>query len=141
MGKITLKGFCEYMGNEALVRAVKNQMGLGVADFFRELSEVRYAAQGVTGFIYYSETVWFWRKNRKLITDMMKDLAESMGEGLVESVMNYVQVKKDGWAEEEVAMALYGNYNDELDQIYNIFAWGALEEVAFRYQDYEYENR
>lgn len=141
MGKITLKGFCDYMGNEELVRAVKNQIGLSVNDFFDTLSNVHYASQGVTGFIYYSETVWFWRKNRKVITQAMKDCAESTGESLLQMVMNFKSIKDGGWDESEVAMALYGKYNDDLTQIYNDFAWFALEEVAFRYQDYEYENR
>lgn len=143
--KKTLKAFCEYVGNEngvAIVKAVRRQIGMSLEDFFDELSNVSNsscgAAGGYTGFIYYSETVSFWRKHRKIITEMMKELAGITGENLLESVMNYGAIRDQGWAEDEVGKALYGNYDENLDGIYNIFAWGALEEVAHYYDDWCY---
>lgn len=142
----TLKNFIDYCGESlgALVRPVKNQMGCDVTEFWQHLNDVSRsycgAAAGFTGFIYYSETVAFWRKNRKAITACMEELADDLGENLLQMVSNFNGFK-GVYTDDELGRALYGNYNSDYDQIYNGFAWFALEEVANRYADYDYENR
>lgn len=63
-----------FLANESnelatVAKAVKNQIGLPLADVLEELHSIsRHGiAAGYTGFIYYSETVSFWRKNRAKI--------------------------------------------------------------------------
>lgn len=146
MAKLRLKDFIEYTNTDGrLINAVKRQTGCNWEDFQDELHNVASspcgAAGGFSGFIYYSETCGFWRRNRKAIIEMMEELAFSLGENLLISVMSYTAIKDGGYTEDEVGRALYGNYNEDLKYIYNIFAWGALEEVAHWYEDFEYENR
>lgn len=141
----TLKNFSEYCGETlgALVRPVKNQLGVNVAEFWQELEDVNRsycgAAAGFSGFIYYVDTVKFWRKNRKAITRYMDELADGIGDANKLAMVCGFNGLKD-YEQDEIARALYGNYNDELDQIYNVFAWFALEEVAHAYDNFSYET-
>jgi hypothetical protein len=68
----------------------------------------------------------------------MEELADGIGENVLQMVCNFNGLKD--YDTEEIAKALFGNYNSDYDQIYNVFAWFALEEVANRYADYSYEN-
>ena len=68
----------------------------------------------------------------------MKALADSLGENLLGLVCGFNGLKD--YEQDEIGRALYGNYNEDLTQIYNVFAWYALEEVAHRYSDWVYEN-
>ncbi len=147
MKTLTIKSFKESLSVElaALVYPVKNQLGASSrVEFWQELQNVSNspygAAAGFGGFIYYSDTVKFWRKNRQKITKYMNLLAWELGEKNALSLCQGFNGLKD-YESEEIARALYGNYNSDLDQIYNVFAWFALEEVANRFADFEYENR
>lgn len=145
MAKLTLKNFIEFTNtNGKLIKAVKRQSGDNWDDFQDYLKDVSNspcgAAGGFYGFIYYSETCAFWRRNRKVITERLNDLAFELGENMLQMVMSFGGIKGK-FSEDEVGRALYGNYNSDLDQIYNVFAWFALEEVANWYSDFEYENR
>lgn len=146
MAKLTLKNFIEFTNTDGkLIKAVKRQYGYGWDDFQDYLKNVSNspcgAAGGFSGFIYYSETSDFWRRNRKIITEQLSELAFSHGENVLQMVMSFGGVKDGDFSEDEFGRALYGNYNSDLDQIYNVFAWFALEEVASWYSDFEYENR
>lgn len=146
MAKLRLKDFVEFTNTDGkLIKAVKRQTGRDWSDFQDCLKNVSNspcgAAGGFGGFIYYSETVAFWRRNRKIITEHLNDLAFSLGENTLQMVMLFGGIKDGDFSEDEIGRALYGRYNSELDQIYNVFAWFALEEVASWYSDFEYENR
>ena len=146
MAKLTLKNFIEFTNTDGkLIKAVKRQYGYGWDDFQDCLKNVSNspcgAAGGFGGFIYYSETVAFWRRNRKIITERLNDLAFELGENTFQMVMSFGGVKDGDFSEDEIGRALYGNYNSDLDLIYNVLAWFALEEVANWYSDFEYENR
>ena len=146
MAKLRLKDFVEFTSTDRkLIKAVKRQTGRDWSDFQEEMKNVSNslcgAAGGFCGFIYYSEPVAFWRRNRKIITEHLNDLAFSLGENTLQMVMLFGGIKDGDFSEDEIGRALYGRYNSELDQIYNVFAWFALEEVANWYSDFEYENR
>ena len=146
MAKLTLKNFIEFTNTDGkLIKAVKRQYGYGWDDFQDYLKNVSNspcgAAGGFSGFIYYSETSGFWRRNRKIITKQLSELAFSLGENVLQMVMSFGGIKDGDFSEDEVGRALYGNYNPDLYQIYNVFAWFALEEAASWYSDFEYENR
>lgn len=144
--KKTIKNFREYCGETlgALVVPVKNQMGLGVDEFFSELENVSKsycgAAAGFGGFIWYTETVSFWRRNKAKIMAYADDMAESLCETTLDMVCGFGGFK-DSFTSDEIGRALYGNYDEDLTQIYNGMAWFVLEELAYRYSDWEYENR
>lgn len=146
MAKLTLKNFIEFTNTDGkLIKAVKRQYGYGWDDFQDYLKNVSNspcgAAGGFSGFIFYSETSNFWRRNRKIITEQLSEVAFSLGENVLQMVMSFGGIKDGDFTEDEVGRALYGNYNSDLDQVYNVFAWFALEEVASWYSDFEYENR
>lgn len=145
MAKLTLRNFIEFTNTDGkLIKAVKRQCGYGWDDFQDYLKNVSNspcgAAGGFSGFIYYSETSGFWRRNRKIITKQLSELAFSLGENVLQMVMSFGGIKDGDFSEDEVGRALYGNYNPDLCQIYNVFAWFALEEVASWYSDFKYEN-
>lgn len=142
--KKNLKNFKEYCGGSlaALVGAVKFQSGAGsVSEFFDYLENVTAspcgAAAGFTGFIYYSETVSFWRVHRAQITAYMRELAASLGESYFDMVCSFNCLHN--YEQEEIGRALFGRYDEELTHIYNVFALFALEEVANRFSDFSYE--
>lgn len=136
--KTTLKTFENYGGQNlyAVALAVKKQTGLNKEDFFAELENVLQspygAAAGFGGFIYYSETVNFWRKNKAKILRFAEDQADELGQNVVDMVAGFKGIKDD-FTTGEIAAALYGRFNDDYTQIYNIMAWYCLEEVAFYY--------
>lgn len=129
----------------ALITPVMNQSG---CDTWREFTEYLDnvnaspygAAAGFSGFIYYSETVEFWRKNRKKITRLMTDEAESLGESSALSMVQQFNGLKN-YEADEIARALYGRYDEDLTQIYNVFAWYVLEELANAWENFKYENQ
>lgn len=134
-----------FLANEStelatVAKAVKNQMGLPLADVLENLYSIsRHSiADGYTGFIYYSETVAFWRKNRAKISALMNYEADSLGENVFTMVRAFRSL--GGNTGDELGRALYGNYCDDLTQIYNVFAWYAAESVAYRFGEFCYEN-
>ena len=145
MAKLKLKDFVEFTNTDGkLIKEVKCQTGRnweGFQDLLRNIAAYSCGAAGsFRGFIFTSENVEFWRRNRKIITECLNDLAFSLGENMLQMVMKFGGIKDGDFSEDEVGRALYGRYNSDLDWIYNIFARFALEEVANWYSDFEYEN-
>ena len=135
MAKLTLKGVKEYTSEStaAMVRPVYNQMGCdNVAGHGADC--------GFNGFIYYSETVAFFRAHRSAIVRMVSELADDLGEDAVAMVKGF-KCLNNCYTYDEVARAMYGRYDDDLTQIYNALSWYALEEVANAASNYKYENK
>lgn len=84
---------------------------------------------GYGGFIYYQDTVKFWRKHRKIITKLAEEEWNELGYASLLDMISSFKCN-DGWSTDEVAKAFYGNYNDDYDQIYNCLAWYAAENVC-----------
>lgn len=84
---------------------------------------------GYGNFIYYSDTVSFWRKNKQQIILLMEEVADSIGENILEMAQGFGCLGKD-YELSEIAKCLYGNYSEKNRvHIYNAFAWFAAEEV------------
>jgi hypothetical protein len=81
---------------------------------------------GFSGFIYTGDTVAFWRKYRHTISAILADDADSMGEDILSLVQSFGCLGPD-YSLQEIGRALYGNYNSDLDTIYNALAWYAAE--------------
>ena len=136
----------EFLRNEspalaAVAKAVARQMHGENSETLDELAYISESSCGIaggyTGFIYYSDTVDFWRKNRAKITALINYEAESLGENPLKMVCRFRSL--EGFSVAEIARALYGRYSDDLTKIYNTFAWFAAEEVAYRFAEYCYE--
>jgi hypothetical protein len=102
---------------------------------------------GYCGFIYYTDTNEFYRKNKKAIVEMAEEMADSLGENVIEMVCGF-NCFKGGTHQErrelqaEVARALYGrSKQDGYWNVPNALAWFAGEEVAKAWGDYVYEAK
>lgn len=120
--------------HKQLIKAVINQLG-GAGYELQIKNTLQGGANcGINGFIYYSDTVSFWRKNRAAITAMLEELADSLGEDVVSMVSSFNSIKGD-YTTTEIGKAIFGRYNEEFTNIYNTLAWFALEEVGRMFED------
>lgn len=126
--KTTAQAIADSGLDSRVVRAVVRRIGReSIEDVNRH-----GIAGGFSGFIYYSDTVNFWRKYKAEIITMLEDLCSDLGEGLLETVFNWL----DGdWSTTEIGAAIYGKYSADFDVIYNALAWFAAEEVCRAFED------
>jgi hypothetical protein len=98
---------------------------------------------GIPGFIYYSETIPFFIKNRQDIVNHMEQTAEEMGTDIISMVQSFGVFRySDKPTPSEIGRALWdsGKKWDDLTSLYNVFAWYALEEVSRTWYRYLEEN-
>ena len=108
------------------------------------------AAGGFRGFIYYSETVDFTMKNRAAIIEKLREDVESGlfdgCNGIISAVLMFNCLKTEdkqerAELEEEAAICLFGDPEEyrrrDFAQVANALAWAALEDLAFRFCDWE----
>lgn len=126
-----------------LIRNVAHQIG------DKELLEdvARHGADaGYPGFTYYSDTVAFFKRNRKEIVELVMRMADDMGEPAAEMVAAFnclagrslkpgMQDHKRHRQLQEYLPSVYrclggGRLTDEDDIVANALAWFAAEEVA-----------
>ena len=117
---------------ESLVRAVVKQAG-GWESFKESAPDIsRHGIDaGFNGFIYYSDTIAFTKRNREEIVEMAKEQANDFGMGLVEMIKGFNCLK--GVTEGEIIDGLIGASEDT--RVPNALAWYAVEEVARAYCD------
>jgi hypothetical protein len=117
---------------ESLVRSVVRQMG-GWESFKESAPDItRHGISGgFHGFIYYSDTIAFAKRNRKAILEMATEQADQFGQGLVEMIKGFRCL--GGATETEIVEGLAGRGTDT--QVPNGLAWYAGEEVARAYCD------
>lgn len=125
--------------DKRLIKAVKDQLGDDEEDLkitFEDISNHGIDG-GYGGFIYYSDTIKFFKKNRKLITNLVFEMAEEFGQTPIEFVRGFNCLKNTfdnaAEAEAEISRALYGRLSQDDTQVPNALAWFAGEEVA-RYE-------
>lgn len=121
-----------------LQKAVIEQMGYDVKkdkdEYLEVFKSLRNAADGYNGFIYYSETIDFWKKNKKEIIQHLKDLALELGEkSYLDVVLGFQCFKNSDITIDDIAEVIYANNenNDYYTNIVNALSWYALEETAF----------
>lgn len=133
--KLTIKKFCEYSNIDSkLIKAVVRQSGGWEA--FQEKARDIYnhgIMGGYGGWIYYSETVNFYTKNRALIVSLAEKQAQEDGDTV--SMVKGFCCLNDDYNHSEVAKTLYGRKKDIDTQIANALAWYACEEVARSFCD------
>ena len=116
----------------------------GTAEDFKELSDILIncsnhgANVGFSGFIYYSDTVPFYKKHRQDIVSHMEQTAAELGTDIISMVHGFgVFQHSQKPTTSEIGKALWGNYHKpELTTLYNVFAWYALEEISHAWQRY-----
>lgn len=114
-----------------LIRAVVSQFG-GIERFNDQFQDVANHGidGGFSGFIYYSDTVKFAKKNKKLILELAKDQAHEFG-------MNTLDMFKSFNCYKGVDVESYFIDGDKSEEttILNGLAWYAGEEVCRAAQD------
>jgi hypothetical protein len=92
---------------------------------------------GFSGFIYYSDTHEFTRKNRKQIVQLLEDQAEQLGEDVVSMVANFgvFRTSKMDNEDKKDLYKLLGGGMPEQGTITNLMAWFAAEEVARMFEN------
>lgn len=128
--------------NEKLVRAAIRQTG-GIERFNDNFQDIaRHGiAGGYGGWIYYSETVKFFKSNRTLIIEYVEDLAEQLDTNVIDLVKNF-KCLNDNYSVSEIGQALYNPRTkiEGVDCVYNTLAWVIIEELANFADNYTYEN-
>lgn len=120
--------------NEELMRAVKRQLGSDWKEQFEDI--VNHGIDGgFSGFIYYSDTVSFFKRNKDEIVELVKEMADDFGQSPIELVKSFNCLgKKEDW-EAEIAECLYGRISADNLTVPNALAWFAAEEAAREYMN------
>ena len=117
-----------------LIRSVIRQ--LGDKDSFEDIA--RHGIDGgFHGFIYYADTVPFFKRNRKEIGELVKYFAEQFGEDQITVVANFNCLKPaDDETKDSVMRCLGGGrlFGEDC-QVANALAWFAAEKVARAFCD------
>lgn len=120
--------------NTKLQNAVIRQLGLTRKD--EELTSTlenicnHGISGGFSGFIYYTDTIAFFKKNRKAIIELVREMAQDFGQNPIDMVSGFNCLTDDFETREEIARALYGRLHSDDTQVPNALAWFAAEEAA-----------
>ena len=125
--------------NEKLIKAVIKQ--LGGRENLEDVTN-HGAGSGFCGFTYYSDTIKFFRNNKKLIIELAENMAEDFGEDVLSMINNFNCLKDYELSNSQIGKVLYGRFSDSGDNVHimNTLSWFALEEVARHIIDAE-ENK
>ena len=91
---------------------------------------------GFGKFIYYKDTIEFYRKNRKEINKLVFDTAEMLGEEPVKMIQNFncIRDEKNEYRN-EIEQCIYGGNIKDQVTIPNALSWFAAEEVCRMFED------
>lgn len=119
--------------NAQLIRAVIRQIG-GFDNFKQYARDVANhgADAGFSGFIYYTDTNAFFKRNKSAILECAKNLASDIGEDVFTMIAGFNCLKTDPVT---VSEAIHNPRTNDPENVRNALAWFALEEVARSYSD------
>lgn len=113
-----------------LVRSVIRQ--LGGKEYLQDIANHGISG-GFSGFTWYTDTVAFYKRNRKEILTLLKKYAADFGvKSAVEVVCTFRGLEKE---QESICRCLYGRVTEEDTCTANALAWFAAEEVARAFCD------
>jgi hypothetical protein len=98
---------------------------------------------GFPGFIYYSDTLTFFRRNRQDIVNNLELTAGEMGEDIISMVQHFGVFRYETPpTAADIGKALWGTgaLKDDLTSLYNVFAWFCLEEISHVWYRYLEDN-
>ena len=125
----------------SIAKAVIKQMGGADSYTLQELYNVRDASYGYSGFIYYSDTVAFWKKVRRHAVPFMENEANELdARSALDMVKSFNYCQRYEVENRDIAIALYGRLADADTSICNLLSWYCLETVAYHFNNWCYEN-
>lgn len=132
----TIKALIEQTNIPAtLVRSTIRQAG-GWDSFRESAADIANhgAAGGFHGFIFYSYTVPFAKRNMRHILAYADQLAHDCGQpGALDLIAGFNCLK--GYTALDVSLAIHKRGDENQTEVLNALAWFALEEVARAYSD------
>jgi hypothetical protein len=119
--------------NTILEKRILKQIGISKKEFQKNVTDYQDASSGISGFIYYSETHEFSLKNQSLIVDLLNDVADDLGENVVDMVSNFGIFRNgiDNDEKKDLYNFLGGNKKIKQGSITNVMAWFCVEHLAF----------
>lgn len=131
----TLKLVCSKLDHvpAPLVRATIKQLGGWSPDTAKSCYDIANfgISGGFSGFIYYTDTVDFFRRNRKNILKLAESERKAYGEnGVLALFASFTCMKELDVSETDIAIALFTGKGELSDQVLNCLAWYAAETVA-----------
>jgi hypothetical protein len=123
-----------------LRKAVINQLG-GLEIFKQSFKDItRHGADsGFNGFIYYTDTTAFFKRNRRSILAHLDAICFDIGEDRISVLKSWRCLNH--LTSDEIARGLYeGGKSDEVTAVQNALAFFALEEVSHDEERREEEN-
>ena len=132
---MSIQKFIAQSQQPKLSKAVIKQFG-GAEPFRESYLDVTTHGidSGYNGFIYYVDTVGFYKKNKPLIIERLSTLADDLGESKLKIISKFKGLKD--YSVDEIGGSLYGVYNAEYDYIYNVLTWYAAEEICNEYANF-----
>ena len=134
MKHVTVKAMIEKSDIPApLIRSTIRQFG-GFEAFKESAVDVvnHGISGGFHGFTYYTDTVAFFKRNRRHILTILENDAECFGQGLLEMIQGF-RCLGQAYSLDEIARAIYSGKGGEVAQIYNCLSWYAGETVCQLY--------
>ena len=140
-------GFSERTINNAITALGFSLNGTG-QDFIELSSHFENCAEhgadcGFSGFIYYKDTIAFFRKHRVDIASHMERTAAELGTDIFSMVQNFgVFRNSEKPSVGEIGKALWdgSQFWPEFTNLYNVYAWYALEEISRTWYRYLEDN-
>lgn len=123
-----------------LKNAVLKQIGVSAKEFKNNVRDYQNAQNGISGFIYYSETHKFSLKYQKEIINLLNELADEQGIEVTQLVNSFGVFS--GGMDKEEKLDLYKflsgikNVNKyETNSVLNVLAWLCVEQLAFEFDN------
>jgi len=93
---------------------------------------------GFNGFIYYADTLAFYKRYRKMINSLVFEMADMLGEDTQSMVLSFNCVNTDNDTKHDIAVCLFGgNLRNLKDDVHvpNALAWFAAEEICRMFEN------
>jgi len=139
-------GFAEKTISKVILALDYPLYGRGL--YFKELSATfldcakNGAQAGFSGFAAIRDTIAFFQENRLDIIAHMENLAAELGTDIISMVQNFGAFSNTQKPTvSQIGRALWCSlHHHELNHLYNLFAWYALEEVSHTWLRYLEDN-
>ena len=142
MKKVTIKDMISGSNMSVkLIRSTVKQFG-GFERFVDQVNDVynHGITGGFSGFIYYVDTVDFYKRNRKDIISFAISEAAEFGVDVLEMLSGFGCMKDLDVSSGEILEALIFGKGECADQIFNCLSWYIAESVCRLYVDFEMED-